>query len=55
MSIMLVLCRQIPEEITEVFQLVAWGQTVGWARGMQFFIINLLVVFDFFKCEHEFF
>lgn len=47
MSILLVMWRQIAEEITKVFQLVAWGQTVGWARGMQFFIINLLVVFDF--------
>lgn len=30
-----------------MFKVVAWGQTVGWARGMQCFIIYLLVVFDF--------
>lgn len=34
-------------ETTKAFQVVAWGQTVGWARGIQFFIIDLVVVFDF--------
>lgn len=47
MSVLLEMRRQIREEITKVFQVVAWGQTVGWARGMQVFIIDLLVVFDF--------
>jgi hypothetical protein len=31
--------NKTPEETTNMFKVVAWSQTVGWARGMQVFII----------------
>ena len=37
----------VPEGRTKLFHVVAWGQTVGRARGMQLFIIDLLVVLAF--------